>query len=76
LAHIGYQYVDSTIINQIIDTGMNFDTDYINLKNESDIQKKKMYIKNIKDKIYLLGDNAKYMLRDYLVNTPDSLLNI
>lgn len=75
LAHLWYQYIDFSIIKQIIKTGLDFDIDYIYLKNERDIQKKKMYLENIKNKIYALGDNAKYMLRDYLKKNPGSLLN-
>lgn len=76
LAYIGYQHIDTKVINHIIKTWLEFDIDYINLKNEMDMQKKKISLKNIKDKIYALGDNAKYMLRDYLQNNPNSLLNI
>lgn len=76
LAYMWYQCIDDHILNQIIKIGLEFDIDYINLKNESDLQKKKVYIKNIKEKFYWLWGNAKYLLRDYLINSPNSLLNI
>ena len=76
LAYLGYQYIDFGIIRNVIKKGLEFDEDYINLKNAHDIQSKKIHLQKIKIKIYALWDNAKYMLRDYVINNPGSLLNI
>jgi len=75
-AYIGYKTMDFEQIKAVLDIGLKYDADYIRFKNTSDTNQKKAYKENLVKRIYALGDEAKYMLRDYLQQNPESLLYI
>ncbi len=73
VAYLWYGSIDFDYLDRLIAVWFEYDLDYIALKNDSS-EKNKVHKTNLQNKIYALWPSAKYMLRDYLKNHPDSLL--
>jgi hypothetical protein len=73
LAYLWYGSIDFGILDPLMTVWLDYDLDYIALKNAPS-EKNKVHKTNLQNKIYALWSSAKYMLRDYLKAHPDSLL--
>lgn len=71
LAFIWYKVIDFDILDNLINLWLEYDVDYIRLKNNSSYGEKQIYKTNIQNKIYALWEQGKYIWRDYLRNNPN-----
>jgi hypothetical protein len=74
LAYLGRGSITSSVLDRLMDIWLEFDIDYILLKQDTSLEQKKIHLSKLKGKIYALWDDAKYMLRDYIKSHPHSLL--
>lgn len=73
IAYLWYKIINFDILKKVIDKSFSIDLNYIDLKNTNNKEEKEKNKKILTDKFYEIWKNWKYMLRDYLKYTPDSL---